>query len=195
MNIYTINVWGPCLSESEVLDRRSKAPDNTATVFASSKEVANQVCYLVATRNVHGRQSNYQEIDGFLSPVACVLETAQDPITFESKVVEDLIANPILPSQGLIDTQHFASVLFFVRCIKIGDISDTTGTIRGQFWVYAPNAEYANAVATEYGDAMGLFDPDTEAIQVQLHRLEKTCVFWNVTIRVCDLQFNPHPSP
>ncbi len=175
MNIYRINIWGPCQSEGDVLARRSDAPDNTATVVAPSKNVANQVCYLVATRDAHG-QSNYQEIDSFTSPVACILDTAQDPFTFKSEIVADLIADPILPALGHPDTQTDAGALFFARC------TDSMGKTRGQFWIYAPDATSANIIATEHGDSVGLFKLDSEAIQVELYLLEKTCLFWNVAM-------------
>jgi hypothetical protein len=142
MNIYRINIWGPCRSERDVLARRSDPPDNTAIVVAPSKDIANQVCYLVATRDAHG-QSNYQEIDSFASPVAGILDTTQEPFTFESDVVDDLIANPILPGVVHSDTQTAAAALFFAHC------TDNTGKTRGQFWVYAPDAASANIVATE----------------------------------------------
>jgi len=179
MNIYSINIWGPCLTEGDVRERLSSPPDNTAVVLAPSKDIANQVCYLVATRNAHG-QSNYQEIDSFSSPVACVLNTSEYPMTFDSDTVDELVADPILPQLSHPDTQTNDGALFFARCIEVASVTDNTGRTRGQFWVYAPDAYSANIVATEYGDSVGLFDLDEDAILVELFPLEKTCVFWNV---------------
>ena len=183
MNIYRINIWGPCQSEGTVLARQADTPDNSAIVVAASKDVANQLCYLVATRDAHG-QSNYQEIDSFTSPVACILDTAQDPSAFEPDLVDDLIANPILPAASFPDTQIVAGALFFARCI------DSTGKTRGQYWVYAPDATSANVVVTEHGETIGLFNLDSEAIRVELYPLEKACVFWNVMMTMYKLHNN-----
>lgn len=186
MNIYRISVWGPCDSEPAVLSRLALAPDNVATVFAPSKDIANQVCYLVATRNLR-HHSNYQDIDTFPLPVACILDTAQDPFMFESDIVNELTAEPILPAVNIADTQAAAGDLFRARCVKVEHRSDRNGTVCGQFWVYAPDPASANTVATEHGNTVGLFDLDEEAIRVELLPLEKTCVFWNIRMTMYDL--------
>jgi len=189
MRLYAISIWGPCQNEGDVLVRRSHAPDRTAAVIAPSKSLANQVCYLAATQGVPG-QFNYQEIDSFAFCCACVLDTAGDPITFESDIVAELVADPILPPLSVPDTQTTDGALFFARCIEVANATDKTGRTCGQFWVYAPDAASANIIATEHGDSMANFDLDENAMRVELFPMEKTCVFWNVGMILYELHNN-----
>ena len=179
MNVYRINIWGPCQTESDVLARRSHGPDDTAVVFAPTNNIANQVCYLAATRAARG-QSDYQEIDSFTQAVPSVLETGEDPFVFEPDVLDDLARDPVLPQLGFPDVQVGPGMLFFARCVQIAELTDRTGRTRGQFWVYAADERSANIVTTEHGEHLGLFDLDSEAIQVELYPMEQVCVFWNV---------------
>jgi len=183
MNIYSVRIWGCRQNERDVSACRSHMPDNTAVVIAPSRDVANQVCYLVAIRDKL-RQSNYQEIDSFASSVACTLDTTEEPFIFESDLVDDLTTDPLLPALGQPETQMSAGAFLFCRCIEIACVSDRMGKIRGQFWVYAPDAVSANVVATEHGGTVGLFDLDMDTIRVELNPCEKTCVFWDVKMTV-----------
>jgi hypothetical protein len=183
MNIYRINIWDPCQNEDDALACRSDPPDNKAVVFAPTKDIANQVCYLAATRDAQG-QSNYQKIDGFSQAISCVLDTREDPIVFDATMVDDLLAVPILPKLDSLDTQAGPGMLFFTRCI------DNAGKTRGQFWAYAADRMSANIVATEHGDTVGMLDLDSEAIRVELYHIEKTCVFWNVEMVMYELHNN-----
>ena len=173
MNIYRINIWGPYQNENEVLSRRADKCDDTAVVFAPTRDVANQVCYLAATRNARG-QSTYQEIDSLARVTACVLSTREDPIVFDAKVVEGLLSEPILPRLDSPDTQANSGALFAARCV------DSVENTRGEFWVYAEDEISANAVVTEHGENHRMFALESEAIRVELCPMEQACVFWNV---------------
>jgi hypothetical protein len=175
MNIYSVQVWGPCKDQSEVMSRRSLAPDNTATIIAPSNDIANQVCYLVSAGDVFG-QSNYQEIDTYPTVISAILNTENEPIPFDSNIVHDLLTEPILPPLGQRDTQRQPGELFFARC------HDDSKSDRGRFWVYALDDLQANIVALAHGDAAGLFDSDSEAIQIDLYPYKETCVFWNIKL-------------
>jgi hypothetical protein len=183
MNIYRINIWGPSPNESAVLARRSGALDNTAVVFARTKDLANQVCYLVSTRNAQG-QSNYQEIDTFSEAIYGVLDTSEEPIVFEETIVDDLLRNPILPKMHVPDTKVQPGTLFLARYI------DHAEKLRGRLWVYALDASTANTIATEHGDALGLFKLDSDAVRVELHPMTQTCVFWNAEMVQYELDKN-----
>ncbi len=175
MNIYKINIWGPCENADEAFNRHLGTPDNTAIVFAKAKDIANQVCYLISTREARF-QSNYQEIDSYTQAIPCVLHTDEEPFMFEEDFVNNLIAEQILPPLTIPDKQYKPGILYFACC------KDDSGKQRGEFWVYAPNAETANLLVTEYGHNSRLFDLDSEAIRVELYHIEKTCVFWNADI-------------
>ena len=175
MNIYKINIWGPCENADEAFDRRLGTPDNTAIVFAKTKDIANQVCYLVSTRKARF-QSNYQEIDSYTQAIPCVLYADEEPFMFEEDFVNSLIAEQILPPLTIPDKQYQPGILYFARC------TDDSGKCRGEFWAYAPDAEIANLLITEHGHDSFLFDLNTEAIKVELYPFEKTSVFWNADI-------------
>ena len=183
MNIYLIDVWGPS-QEEEVEAHRSDMPDSTAVVFAPTKNIANQVCYLAATRDAQG-QSTYHEIRCFSQAVSCVLGAGREPIVFGDTIVKGLLGDPILPELDSPDIQTVPGSLFCAHCV------DETGATRGDLWVYSADGLSANVVATEYADAMDLFDLDTEAIRVDLHPVAQTCVFWDVrSDEVTELRFS-----
>jgi len=184
MNIYNINIWGPCPTEKEARARRPGPPDARALVFAPTMDIANQICYAVATRDAR-HHSNYQEIDSYSEPVPCVWVAVQETVWFwfEETVINDLLAEPILPKLRIADHQRQPGTLYLANCI------DEAGTLRGQFWVYAADAMTANTILVEHVDIIGLFDHDSETMRVELESVMATCccVFWNVDVARYDL--------
>ena len=174
MYLYWVDIWGPFASETEAMNR-GQTPDNHALVIAPERNIANQVCYLVATKDARG-QSNYQEIELAREVTACVLRAVDEPVLFEPGMVEELRSDPILPRLKGIDGGDGLGQLFGATCF-----SDSKEELC-HFWIFAQDGLTANNVAIEYGSSLNQFDPDSEEIQVRLDIVEETAVFWNGSI-------------
>jgi len=185
LNIYRVNIWGPCKSEQEVLVRRQSSPDDKAIVLAPTINIANQVCYLASIRSQKADQrSNYQEIDTFSMTISYIIDTKDEPITFKPEIVQELLTDPILPQMKMSDIQNQPGRLFFAHCTD----GEDKKKVRGQFWVYALDDVTANTVVTEHGNRLGIFDLDVNAILVELYPFKDTCVFWNADLIEYDMQ-------
>ncbi len=180
MNIYMIEIWGPCETPEEVQRLRGGPRTDEAVVFAPSKDIANQLCYLVSTRERQFKP-NYQQIDTFAHPISCILHTNLMPVTFPDEIVGDLLKEPIMKPLKVPDTQHEGGALFFVRCID--DTKEGEKVLKAEFWVYDRDEAAARQLASEYGSSSGFFepgDPGRGRIRIELLPMTKACVFWNV---------------
>ncbi len=177
MNIYRVYIWGPCDSEEDVQSRRAEGADNVAVVVAPSLDIANQVCYLVASGGKFG-QSTYQEIEGFSANTQCIVESLNDPRVFDSEIIEDLIQHPKLPAIGHAEDDLDSGYLYSAKCISDAEIA------LGEFWAFSIDDTTANILVTEHGNQVGLFDLDTDSIKVELLKEDKVCVFWGGNIKL-----------
>ncbi len=160
-------------------------------MFAQTKDVASQLCYLVSTRDMRFKP-NYQEIDTFAHPISCILHTNLMPVTFPDEIVEGLIEEPIMPPLKVPDTQQERGTLFFVRCID--ELNAAEKILKAEFWVYDRDQGSARQLATEYGFSCGLLAPGREPVRIELLPMVKACVFWNVKHR-SSFSSGPEPRP
>jgi hypothetical protein len=177
MNIYMIEIWGPCETTEEVGRLRNGSCTDEAVVFAPTKDVANQLCYLVSTRDMHFKP-NYQQIDTFPHPISCILHTNLMPVTFTDEIANGLTSEPLLPPVKTPDTQAEPGALFFARCID--ESKETEKILKAEFWVYDRDSDSARRLASAYGATGGFFDPAGDRIDIELIPMTKACVFWNV---------------
>jgi hypothetical protein len=177
MHIYMIDIWGPCENAEEVQQLRKGAPSDEAIVFAPTKDIANQLCYLVSTREKQFKP-NYQEIDTFVYPISCILQTNLMPVTFSDDIVRTLLKEPMMAPLKVPDTQKEPGVLFFAQITDETD--DVEKKLKAEFWVYDRDEQAARDPAARYGESCGLFDLGRESIRIELVPMKRSCVFWNV---------------
>jgi hypothetical protein len=177
MNIYMVDIWGPCPTTEEVTRLRSGPRTDMAVAFAPTKDIANQLCYFLSTRELQF-QPNYQEVNTFAYPISCILHTNLMPVTFADEIVKGLIDEPVMPALKMPDTQKEPGMLFFARCID--ESKEAEKVLKAEFWIYDRDEAAARQLAFEYGSSCGCFDPNRDRVRVELLPMVKACVFWNV---------------
>lgn len=177
MNIYMVDIWGPCPTSEEVALLRKGPRTDGAIAFAPTKDIANQLCYFVSTRQMQFKP-NYQEINTFTHPISCILQTNLMPVAFSDDIVQGLLSEPIMPVLKVPDTQQEPGALFFARCI---DPSGEKGLVlKGEFWIYDRDKTAARQLASEYASASGFFKPGKGDAKIEMLPMTKACIFWNV---------------
>ncbi len=176
MNIYVVDIWGPCETADEVKRLRSGSRTDEAVAFAPTKDIANQLCYFVSTRTMQFKP-NYQEVNSFAHPISCILHTNLMPVAFSEEIVKGLLEEPVMPPLKVPDTQQEPGALFFARCID--EAKEAEKILKAEFWVYDRDEVAARQLAFEYGKSSGCFDPGRERVRVELLPMAKACVFWN----------------
>ena len=97
LRLYTIQVWEPSATQTEVRARMASPADSQAVVVAPTKTLANQACYVIGTQDGKA-QFNYQLIDHFPQFTPCVWDGCVDPQFLPPSLVEYLRSDPALPT-------------------------------------------------------------------------------------------------
>jgi hypothetical protein len=91
MKLFRISVWGPCETEQQVQARRTGPADGIAFVSASTKAVANDICYFVSNMIASKGQGkdkldcspNYQMIDELVKGPRLLMHSAEMALIFD----------------------------------------------------------------------------------------------------------------
>ena len=173
INIYQIDIWGPCRDPNQIPKLRKGDPSNCAVVLAPDVQLANQFCFLTSTRDERGEATNYQDIGFFAKPPLCIIRFEKF-FKYSSDIVVDLLREPILPPVLLKDRQESQNELF--------NVSWFTSKEKGDVWIYAPDETTANGAVVDFGEAQGWFDANLETIRVSIEPQEGAFVFWDANI-------------
>ncbi len=182
MNLYLIKVWGPCDSEAEVRSRLNRKYDSIACVTAPSKSVANQMCYIISTRN-NKTKPNHQKIIQIMTPQPFVIGYNVDVFRFTQDAVKKMQKTPVLTrSSKLYDaTDEPAYSLYQVNFspVKKPELKD-------DFWIHAESEETARDIFYSFFEGIGFAKTIRNGHSATVTEVIDPCVFWNPPVHYPD---------
>ncbi len=182
MNLYLIKVWGPCDSEQEVRLRLDNDCDSIACVTAPSKSVANQMCYIISTRNDKAKP-NHQEIIQIASPQPFVIGYNVDVFPFTQDAVKKMQDTPVLTrSSELYDA--VVKPAYSLYQVNFSPVKKPE--LKDDFWIHAESKETARDIFYNFFEGIGFAKNIRNGLSATVTEVIDPCVFWKPPIHYPD---------
>ena len=178
MNLYLIKIWGPCDSEEELRPRLDNECDHITCVTAPSINIADQMCYLVSTRNSKATL-NHQETIQIANPHPFMMGHEVDVFIFKQNTIAQLRNNPVIRRPvKLVDRNiDVPNKLYQVSLALKKDSAETW-----DLWAYTDSAENVQSLFMQLMHKVGIEKMDKETCTLAIDEVIMPYVFWKPDI-------------